>query len=252
MRTSLVLACLVAVSMPCRAQQPESSLTPDAGTEADLRAARRAFDEALARGDRGALEEILADGFMFVHSTGVVETRDEYINRAVAGARAGAAAPRPQFTFDEERIRVYGGATAVWTARSVRQVAGTPDIRLRSTDVLVKQGGRWRWASVQSTRLPTRPAAAAVRPAALQALAGEYEVAPGRTFSVTYESGVLRGAAAGVRQSELIPRSETEFVWFSPDSNADMVIVFQRGDGGQTHAVLRREGVEAWRARKVR
>lgn len=252
MRTSLVLACLVALSTPCRAQQPESSLSPDAVTEAELRAVRRVFDEALARGDRGSLEEILADGFMFVHSTGVVETRDEYINRAVAGAGAGAATPRPHFTFDEERIRVYGGAAVVWTARSVRRVPGTPDIRLRSTDVLVRHEGRWRWASVQSTRLPTRPAPAAVGPAALQALAGEYEIAPGRTFTVIYENGVLRGSAAGVRQSELIPQSETGFAWFSPDSNADMVVVFQRSDDGQMHAVLRREGVEAWRARKVR
>lgn len=251
MRTSLVLACLVALSTPCVAQQPESALSPDAMTEADLRATRAALEGALARGDRGALEEILAAGFMFVHTTGVVETRDEYINRAVAGAGAGAA-PRPHFAFDDERIRVYGGTTVVWTARAVRQISGTPDIRMRSTDVLVKQEGRWRWASVHSTRLPTRPAPAAVSPAALQALAGEYEIAPGRAFTVIHENGVLRGSAAGVRQSELIPRSETEFVWFSPESNADMVIVFQRGEDGQTHAVLRREGVDAWRARKVR
>jgi hypothetical protein len=168
-------------------------------------------------------------------------------------AGAGGGGPQPQFVFDDERIRIYGGTTAVWTARSVRRLPGSPEIRLRSTDVIVKQDGRWRWASVHSTRLPTRPAAAFVEAAVLQAHAGEYEIAPGRTLTVTLENGALRGSAAGVRQRELIPRSGTEFVWFSPDSNADMVIVFVRGDGGRTtHAVLRRDGVEAWRARRVR
>jgi hypothetical protein len=251
MRTAVLLAALLAAPAPSGAQGPDRALDPDPRTEQELRALRRELSESLARGDRAALERILADGFMFVHSTGVVETREEYIGRAAA---AGGTAPRPQFEFGEERIRVYAGTTAVWTARSVRRATPTsPEITLRSTDVLVKVDGRWRWASVHSTRLPTRPTPAAIDHAVLQGYLGEYEIAAGRTFAVVREGGVLRGRASGVRQSELIPWSETEFVWFSPDSNADMVIVFVRDENGKTtHAVLRREGAEAWRARKIR
>lgn len=251
MRAALLLAALLAAPAPSSAQAPDRALAPDARTEQELRTLRRELSEALARADRAGLERILADGFMFVHSTGVVETRGEYIDRAAA---AGGTAPRPEFEFTDERIRVYAGATAVWTARSTRRGAPAgPEISLRSTDVLVKSDGRWRWASVHSTRLPTRPTPAAVDPAVLQGHVGEYEIATGRTLAVVREGGVLRGRASGIRQSELIPRSETEFVWFSPESNAEMVIVFARDESGRTtHAVLRREGAEAWRARKIR
>ena len=60
--------------------------------------------------------------------------------------------------FIDEDIRVYDGRTAIWITRSVRRdTGGSSELHFRGTDVLVKIGGRWRWASVHSTRVVTPP-----------------------------------------------------------------------------------------------
>lgn len=56
----------------------------------------------------------------------------------------------------------------------------------------------------------------------------------------------------GFRPAELIPKSETDFVWFNPDSNVKAQIIFIRDEGGRvTHAAFVRDGEEVWRAKKV-
>ena len=89
-------------------------------------------------------------GFVFTHSTGRVEEREQYIERMTVAARAAAT---PELEFLEDRIRVYGGHTAVWTTRSVRRGGPAGAIEFRSTDVLVRSAAQWKWASVHSTRL---------------------------------------------------------------------------------------------------
>jgi hypothetical protein len=224
---------------------------PDANTERELRALRHDFMEALKLGDRAALERILADGFTFVHSTGGMETRKEYIDRAVANARAPRA---PDIEFTDERMSIYEGRTVIWVTRTVgRNKATGAETIFRGTDVLVKAGGRWQWASVHSTSLLSRPKAAAIARSLYTAYAGQYEIAPGRTLTVTEEGETLRGMMPGFRPAELIPKSETEFVWFNPDSNVRAQIIFIRGESGPvTHAAFRRDGEEVWRAKKVK
>jgi hypothetical protein len=249
-RIALAVAWIVVAAAIVRGQTKGPSLKPDARTEQELRALRRELMDALKRGDRAILERVLADGFTFIHSTGVLETRQEYIDRAVASAKAS---PQPDVEFLDDQISVYDKRMAVWITRSFRRAQGeNPEINFRGTDVIVKTGGRWRWAAVQSTRLPTRPKPAAIAPGLYKSYAGRYEIGGGKTLTVTEEGETLRGVATGMRPAELIPRSETEFVWFNPDSNVDARIVFIRDEsGGVTHAAFRREGVEVWRAKKI-
>jgi hypothetical protein len=132
-------------------RQPNPAVKPDAATESELRALRQRLFDGLKRGDKALLEEVLADGFVFIHSTGVQERRDEFIARAAAGAQASAG----EVEFLEDDIRVYNGNTVVWVTRSRRRgPPSAPELNFRGTDVLVKTGGRWQWASVHSTRLP--------------------------------------------------------------------------------------------------
>ncbi|HJX28735.1 MAG TPA: nuclear transport factor 2 family protein [Thermoanaerobaculia bacterium] len=154
MTKSIVFAALLTIfaSATVHAQPGGQTLKPDAKTEQELRTLRRELMDSLKRGDRAVLERILADGFMFIHSTGKVETRDEYIDRAVANAKR---AEGRDFEFSEEQIRVYEERTAVWTTRSTRRTRGEgSEFSFRGTDVIVKIGGRWQWVSVHSTRLP--------------------------------------------------------------------------------------------------
>lgn len=154
MTRSIVFAVLLTIlaSVPVHAQPGGQTLKPDAKTEQELRTLRNELMDSLKRGDRAVLERILAEGFLFIHSTGKVETRDEYIDRAVTNAKR---AEGMDLEFLEDQIRVYEERTVVWTTRSTRRAKGeSPELSFRGTDVIVKIGGRWQWVSVHSTRLP--------------------------------------------------------------------------------------------------
>jgi Domain of unknown function (DUF4440) len=150
MALMLVVFCWqVLAGVPVGASQ---TLKPDAATENELRALRQKLFDGLTRGDKAQLEELLADGFVFIHSTGVMERRADFITRSVAAAQANAP---NDVEFLEDDIRVYNGNTVVWVTRSRRRgPPSAPELNFRGTDVLVKTGSRWQWVSVHSTRLP--------------------------------------------------------------------------------------------------
>ena len=246
---TLSTALIISLSFIVYGQTNERSPKVEPKTERELKALRREFFEAQKQGDRSALERLIADGFTFVHSTGVIENRKQYIDRTIA-----QAARSPEIEFLDEQLRVYENGVAVWVSRAVVRPKGeSSEINLRSTDVVVKTGRQWQWISVHSTKLPTRPTAAVVASDTLKSYVGQYQISVDRILTVTEEGGNLKGKAAGIRQSDLIPKSETEFVWFSPDSNVDMRIVFIKDQQGRvTDALLRSDGKEAWRAKKLK
>jgi hypothetical protein len=88
MRRALILVVAVWYTLSGPTLVYGQSISPDSNTEKELRALRQKFFDGLKRGDRVLLEELLADGFVFVHSTGVKEKRAEFIARTVKGAQA--------------------------------------------------------------------------------------------------------------------------------------------------------------------
>ena len=119
--------------------------------DAELHARRAELMRALREHDGVALEGLLAKDFVFVHSTGVRESREQFIARALRGP------PPPQLEFLEDSIRVYPGPTVVWSTRSRRVPVSTGEaFEFVATDVLVKEAGAWRWVAVQSTRVIPR------------------------------------------------------------------------------------------------
>jgi ketosteroid isomerase-like protein len=242
--TGLWIVCAVASG------QAAPAPAPDTKAAREVRAVRDQLVEAAQKKDRAAYERLLADGFTFIHGTGGLESRKEYIDHSIAG---GQLLQRAELQTLSEQIQVYDGHTAVWTSRTVaRNKSDGTETNLESTNVFIKRDGRWLWAAGQSTRLPSRPKAAAVPPGLYDAYAGRYEIGPGRTLTVTKEDGTLRAVVTGYRPAELIPRSETEFVWFNPEMNVYSQVIFVKGEDGKvTAAAFRREGEEVWRAKRV-
>jgi hypothetical protein len=210
---------------------------------------RDSFFTAQKQGNRSVLERLLADSFYFVHSTGVVTNRKEFIDRAVTQAGRG-----PVIEFKEQHLFIYNNITAVWLSRSTSKSPQGMETNFRATDVLVKSETKgWQWVSVHSTRLGSRPEAFDIPKDSLQTFVGTYQISPGRTLLVTLSNDTLIGEASGARQRELIPISPKEFVWFSPDSNVDMRITFiSDTDRWKQYAVLIVEGNEVWRAEKLK
>jgi ketosteroid isomerase-like protein len=245
MRPAPALIFAVTVVLSGAAASP----APTTG-EGEIAAFQRELIAALKQGDRPALERLIAEGFTFVHSTGGLDTRREYIENIVSAAAANRAADIERL---DQQVQVFDGHTAVTTSRAILRGRGE-DILLRSTHVYVKRGDRWQWAGGQSTKLPTRPKAlATITTAVRDSYAGRYEINPGRVLTVSAQGETLKVVLPGFREAELIPRTETEFAWFNPELNVESQIVFVRDDAGNvTHAAYRRDGKEVWRGAKLK
>jgi hypothetical protein len=217
--------------------------------EQEVAAFQRELITALKAGDRPALERMIAEGFTFVHATGGLDSRAEYIDNTVSAAQAGRA---PNIERLDDHVQVYDGHTAVATSRALH--GRGDDLLIRSTHVYLKRGQRWQWAGGQSTRLPTRPrAAVAVPPAVRDSYVGRYEVGPGRVLTISVQDDALKALLPGFREAELIARTETEFAWFNPELNIESQLLFVRDDAGAvTHAAYRRDGKEVWRAPRMK
>jgi uncharacterized protein (TIGR02246 family) len=112
---------------------------------------------ATIAGDVAALAAMMTDDLTYTHSSGVVETKVEFLDGIETGRYAyREIAPR------DRRVRVHGDAAVVsGPCHVVIEPGGKrTEIELTFTELYVKEGGQWRMALWQSTRLPAPPAGA--------------------------------------------------------------------------------------------
>ncbi len=121
-----------------------------APAEQEVRALIGSIDGALAKHDRAALENATAPEFALLHSTGKIEKRESFVERAGKGELVSQRIPWERV---EDQLRVFGECTAVRTTRIVAHPPGKPDVSIRTVDVYARIDGRWRWVSEQSTPL---------------------------------------------------------------------------------------------------
>jgi len=248
-RFLILLALAFIMATVCSSQ----TSTKDAKSEKEILVLERELSQALDRKDRGTLESVIADGFTFIHSTGRLETRREYIDNAAAGNLA-----RQQLNVERanEELRIYGGNTAIRYSRNTMRDNTDNSIvyRMRNIAVYVNASGRWQWASGQSTKLPLRPVAKTLNAQIYESYVGKYAIDATRFLTVSTENGVLRAQVTGRPKLELIPRSETEFIRYSDDNDyGNSEIVFAKDESGQiSYAVYRSDNKEIWRAKRSR
>jgi ketosteroid isomerase-like protein len=130
-----------------------------AGAEANAAAAAEkaviaAHDARLAatiRGDVAALAAMMTDDLTYTHSSAVTETKAELLE----GLKSGKYVYR-EITPKGRRVRVHGDSAIVsGPAHIVIEPGGQrTEIDLYFTEIYVKEGGRWKMALWQSTKLP--------------------------------------------------------------------------------------------------
>jgi len=136
-----------------------SARTMDAG-EAVL-AAQDARIAATIRGDVAALGAMMTDDLTYTHSSGVTETKAEFLDALRSGKHVYKVIDAPG-----RRVRVHGDSAVVSGPCHVVVEPGgrRTEIDLYFSELYVKQGGAWRWALWHSTRLPAGPPASAAPP----------------------------------------------------------------------------------------
>ena len=121
-----------------------------AGVEDEIRSAEKAWAAAVAARDEAALGKMLSPDLIYAHSSGVVETRQQYMDRLRTGAQRYDGVKH-------ESLRVIPhGTTAI--AHATMRMHGKSDARmfddkLMMIHVWVKQGGAWKLVAHQTTKL---------------------------------------------------------------------------------------------------
>ncbi len=119
----------------------------------EIRAAEAALYRAQIAGDVAAIRPLLADDLVYIHSTGVAETRDAYLKGVVDRLYEYGA-----ITSRDARLRALGEAAFLDGIVDMTVSAhGAPKqpIALLFCLLWVKQGGAWRLAFRQATPLGT-------------------------------------------------------------------------------------------------
>lgn len=114
----------------------------------------RAWDTAMVGNEPEAIGQYMADDWIIIGADGRVGDKSTFLDLVRSGVLT-----HDEMTSDEFRIRVYGD-TAVVCARGVSggNYQGQPfrDVE-RSSNVFVRQAGRWRCVLTHLSRLAAQP-----------------------------------------------------------------------------------------------
>jgi hypothetical protein len=117
-----------------------------------LQAEKDRFD-AMIKGDRAALEKLLADDLTYTHSTALLETKEQFI-KSVTSGNIDYVSIVPSAS--DSKVRINGN-TAILTGLAAVNVIDTGKdrkIRIRYTTVYTNRGGAWLLSAWQSTVVP--------------------------------------------------------------------------------------------------
>jgi hypothetical protein len=108
---------------------------------------------AMIKGDRPALEKLLADDLTYIHSTALLQTKDEFIKSVLAGNIDYVSIVPSE---SDAKVRI-NGTTATATGLAAVNVIDNGNnrkIRIRYTTVYANRGGAWLLQNWQSTVIP--------------------------------------------------------------------------------------------------
>jgi uncharacterized protein (TIGR02246 family) len=137
--------------------EPPADGKPTLGSEQAVLAAQDRRIAATISGDVAALSGLMTDDLTYTHSSGVEESRAEFLDALKSGKYVYREIAAPG-----RRVRVHGDAAVVsGPCHVVIEPGGKrTEIDLYFTELYVKEGGRWRMALWHSTRLPVAAAPA--------------------------------------------------------------------------------------------
>ena len=147
MKRFLVLAVMLALSPVMSAQSGKAE-------QQVLQAEKDRF-AAMVKGDRSALEKLLADDLTYTHSTALLETKEQFIKSVTSGNIDYVSIVPSEADW---KVRINGNTAVVNGVAAVNVVDTGKDrkIRIRFTTVQANRGGAWQLLAWQSTVMPEK------------------------------------------------------------------------------------------------
>jgi ketosteroid isomerase-like protein len=120
----------------------------------EVQAAENTWIAAIKAHDAAALDRVLSDDLIYVHSGGVVDSKAQYIAKVTSGKQVYKSVD--QFKM---KIRVDGALAAAqyWARMQGINATGNFDDNLVVSHTWVKTATGWRLAYHQTTRVPEIP-----------------------------------------------------------------------------------------------
>ena len=136
MRT--ILLAIIVLSIGARAaEDPAAAVVKDSAR----------WRKAVIGQDEAALGKLLADDMLYSHSSGLTQTKTEYIKAVVK-----PPARYESFTDSETIVKVYG-KTAVLAGFVDVKTPGKESYRVRTLEVYILENGVWQMTAHQSARV---------------------------------------------------------------------------------------------------
>jgi ketosteroid isomerase-like protein len=146
---SAALVLLAVFLQGCAQKTPEVA-DPQA-TVASLTAQADAWDKAIVRKDRAAIEANMAEDFRQIDSAGNVETKASFVEGLVSDKLE-----IDPYTVEDFDVRLYGDVALLsGRTRMTGRYEGEPfKSHYRYIDIYARKGGAWKIVSVQITKIP--------------------------------------------------------------------------------------------------
>ena len=140
------LALLLLLTLAACELQPR---TGDDNSINEVRATQSARFDAMIANDFDALERILAPDLVYTHTTGSVDTREEFIESLRDGS-----VRYESVDVTDNTIRVAGDVATSTGAADFKVSAGSQrlELSIRFIEVYVREDDTWRLIAWQSTR----------------------------------------------------------------------------------------------------
>jgi hypothetical protein len=189
------------------ADNPENaamSQTSSAEIVEKLKQATQELLDAIAPGRKEVWEKYLAEGSIYADEEGNVKTKEELLkelNPLPKGYIGSIKMGEPKVLVqdnvialshrDREDLELYGQNIVTY---------------FHSTDTWARQkDGQWRIVATQIMAIPNERKPIAINPQTLDSYAGQYQLSPEVTYTITREGEKLFGQRTGRAREELLP-----------------------------------------------
>ena len=122
--------------------------TPKADDKKAVLAAEQVYVDAMIKRDKAALEKVLADDLVYIHSSSKSESKAEVIQVITSGSTTYES-----IEFRDTTVRQYGDVI-ITNHKATIKTKQTGVANLLVTHVWAKNKGGWQFASRQASRLP--------------------------------------------------------------------------------------------------
>jgi uncharacterized protein (TIGR02246 family) len=122
-----------------------------AAVEDEIKAVDQEWAQAAKTGDAAQLTRLLSNDLVYTHATGIIDDKTSYIEKVKSKRQKYDG-----IVHSNVRIKVFGGHTAVLTARMRMHgtnPAGPFDDQVLMTHVWVKSSGSWQLVAHQTTKV---------------------------------------------------------------------------------------------------